>query len=59
MRAWIEVLALFLATPSWAATPEVSAIVDKHIIPGYETLATQTIALASKALADCTPTSKS
>ena len=57
MRIWIKVLTFLIGTPVWAASPEVSAIVDTHVIPGYSELVTQTAKLAEIAEMDCTPTS--
>jgi len=54
MRAMLAAL-LLMSAPALAEAPDVAAIVDQHVLPGYETLASQSAALAEVAATQCTP----
>ncbi|MEM9342410.1 MAG: imelysin family protein [Pseudomonadota bacterium] len=58
MRLILSALAVSFATTTTAQTPDVKAIVDQHILPGYQALATETADLAAAAVADCAPDSE-
>jgi predicted lipoprotein len=47
--------AAMIAFPAFADQPDIRAIVENHILPGYESLALETSELAEAAAKDCTP----
>lgn len=54
----LPLFALTLAAlPAWAETPDVTAIVDGHILPAYRTLAGESAELAMVVAGDCAPNS--
>lgn len=54
-RIAICLTTLMFTYPAVAASPNLKQIVDTHIIPGYQTLDTETADLAAAAAADCDP----
>lgn len=55
MRMWISAIVILASAPALAAAPDLKAIVDTHVLPGYRTLAVEADALASAATSDCRP----
>ena len=55
MRPLILSLALLVAAPAAADGPDIKAIVDTHILPRYDRLASETAALATVARETCAP----
>lgn len=53
MRAIILVLCLLTALPVWAETPDLKGIVERHVVPRYQTLADEATDLADAASQDC------
>ena len=53
MRAIILVLSLLTALPVWAETPDLKDIVERHVVPRYQTLADEATDLADAASQDC------
>ena len=45
MRALLTALALSLATPATAQSPDIGAIIETHVLPRYQALAGETAAL--------------
>ncbi|MEM6635728.1 MAG: imelysin family protein [Pseudomonadota bacterium] len=58
MRACFSAVAIFLAVPALAETPDIGTIVDGHVLPGYRLLETEAMDLANAAASDCAPTSE-
>ena len=59
MRFIVTVIAvLFAAVPAYAELPDTRAIVETHILPGYEALARESGELAAQAASDCAATSR-
>ncbi|MEM9267659.1 MAG: imelysin family protein [Pseudomonadota bacterium] len=57
MRAVLLICGMMLASPAFGAEPNVGAIVDTHVIPGYQALSSQSATLAQTAEQECAPTS--
>ncbi|MYH58626.1 MAG: imelysin family protein [Boseongicola sp. SB0675_bin_26] len=57
MRIWISAIVIHASAPALAAGPDLQAIVETHVLPGYRTLADEADALASAASSDCRPES--
>ena len=57
MRHWMVAIAMVVSGPAIAEGPNIQAIVETHILPGYEKLAAETADLATIAEADCQATS--
>jgi len=55
MRRLIAAVALTIASPAVADQPDIRSIVENHIIPRYEALASEAATLAETAAEDCTP----
>ncbi len=55
MRLRLAAAFVLLATPVAANPPDIAAIVETHILPGYTALASDADALARAAAADCAP----
>ena len=55
MRILAAAVMVFAALPAWAKSPDIPAIVETHVIPGYERLADETSTLARAAGDDCSP----
>lgn len=55
MRFLAATVVAFAALPALADAPDIPAIVETHVIQGYERLADETSKLASAAIDDCTP----
>ena len=55
MRRLLIVFWMLAAAPAVGEVPNVRAIVEAHVLPGYETLAEETLALSASAAADCSP----
>ena len=53
MRFLALTLTAVIASPVFGDQPNTKAIVENHILPGYEALATETTELAKAAAADC------
>ena len=53
MHAIILVLSLLTALPVWAETPDLKGIVERHVVPRYQTLADEATDLADAASQDC------
>lgn len=57
MRKLIAALAVCVATQATAEMPDLRAIVDDYVLPGYEALATDSATLAAVAEKECAPDS--
>lgn len=57
MMARLAIAFTCFALPALAQSPDIGAIVDGHILPGYRTLSTETQDLAETAQTDCRPDS--
>ena len=55
MRFMMLAAAAMVATPALADQPDIRAIVDGHILPGYETLEREASELSVAATKDCSP----
>ena len=55
MRNWISAIVILACAPAFADAPDLKAIVDTHVLPGYRTLAEEAETLASAASSDCRP----
>ena len=55
MRGWISAVAISISVPALADTPDIKAIVENHVLPGYRILATEAVGLAAAASSDCSP----
>lgn len=55
MRFVAAATAVVLALPAWAQDVDLGAIVEGHILPGYQALKDETAALEQAAANDCTP----
>lgn len=55
MRIWAVATAVVLAWPAWAQDTDLGAIVEGHILPGYQALKDETAALKLAAAEDCAP----
>jgi len=55
MRFMTLAAAAVFATPAFAEQPVIRAIVENHILPGYETLVLETSELAAAATENCSP----
>ncbi|MYA88951.1 MAG: imelysin family protein [Boseongicola sp. SB0662_bin_57] len=55
MRIWTSAIVILASAPAFAAAPDLKAIVDTHVLPGYRTLAEEADGLASAASSDCRP----
>lgn len=57
MRILLTACVLSLVSPAWAQEPNIDAIVETHVLPGYAALADETANLEAASEADCTPSS--
>ncbi|MGR3513570.1 MAG: imelysin family protein [Paracoccaceae bacterium] len=55
MRFMTLAAAAVFATPAFADQPDIRAIVENHILPGYETLALEASELLASATENCSP----
>lgn len=55
MRLLALALTVVMASPAFGDQPDIRAIVEDHVLLGYETLALETSELAQTAALDCTP----
>ena len=57
MRGLLLSIFIFSASPLAADDIDIGAIVEGHVLPGYQALAAETANLAESAAEDCTPAS--
>lgn len=57
MRIWISAIVILASAPALADAPDLKAIVEAHVLPGYRMLDEEAADLASAALSDCRPDS--
>ena len=58
MRHWIAALTFMIGCPSLAASPDLTEIVDGHVLSGYRLLSEESADLAEAAREDCQPSSE-
>ena len=55
MRIWLTAIIMFMSSSAFADSPDIRAIVETHVLPGYRTLASESADLAAAARSDCSP----
>ena len=55
MRIWMHAVVMLMFAPAFADTPDIRAIVETHVLPGYRALAIESADLAASARSDCSP----
>lgn len=56
MRILLTASIMFLSAPAFADSPDIRAIVETHVLPGYRMFAVEAVDLAAAAKSDCSPT---
>ncbi len=58
MRIWMHAVVMLMSAPAFADTPDIRAIVETHVLPGYRALAAESADLAASARSDCSSTNR-
>ena len=58
MRIWMHAVVMLMFAPAFADTPDIRAIVETHVLPGYRALAAESADLAASARSDCSSTNR-